>query len=89
MTCCIFLLLKNATASDHATWGISPIPLRKKTQQSNLSGVTKVGSVPETGSKCNCGNYLHIHVKNGFSQALRWFSCNRPYGRVYRTSAIL
>ena len=89
MTCCISLLLKNATASDHTTWGISPIPLWKKTQQANVHRVTKVGRFPGMVSKYNCGNYLQIHAENGFSQTFRWFSCNYTYGRVYRTSAIL
>jgi hypothetical protein len=76
VTCCISLLLKNATARAHATWGISPIPLWKKTQQFNAYGVTKVDPHGETLNKSNLNNYLQILVGNGCGQTLRFFPCN-------------
>lgn len=89
MTCCVSLLLKNAAASDHATWGFSPISLWEKTQQSNAYGVTKMGSFPKTVVKCKYGNYLRTPVENRCTPVLRWLSCNHTRGRVYRTSPTL
>ncbi len=89
MTCCISLLLKNVTASDHATWGISPIPLWKKTQQANVHSVTKVGPFPETGSKYNCGNYLQIPVENGCARKFSVVLVQPLMLEGYRTSVTL
>jgi hypothetical protein len=71
------------------TWGISPSPLWKKTQQYKVHAGAKVSSLPETVVKRNFHNHLRDHGRQSLRPKSSVVLVQPLMLEGYRTSATL